>query len=301
MKWPGTFLVVAAILGCGKPEPARAPEPPPPVTVLVGLIPERNIFKQFERYEPLAAYLSARTGVHVKLKVLAHYGNVLDNFESLNLDGAFFGSFGYSLAHARLGVEVLARPELSDGTSTYRGVIFVRKDSGIRTVAQMKGKRLALVARATFAGYLFPLVHFHDAGVTDSETHFKEVYFAGSHDGAVRDVFNGNADVGATKNTVLRELAAVDPRIGKELMILAQSLDVPENGLALKKTIAPSVKKKLLLALTTMHEDPEGAKVLKQFGASRFIVTTDDDYRPLFTYGEKTGLNLGTCCFKSQR
>jgi len=305
MKCPRAAMiaVVAFVFGfgCGKRENGSSPAPPPRDTLLIGLIPERNIFKQFERYEPLAKYLSARTGVDVKLKVLAHYGNVIDNFESLKLDGAFFGSLGYSLAHARLGVEVLARPESPDGTSTYRGVIFVRKDSGIGTVEQMKGKRLALVARATMAGCLFPLVHLHDAGVRKPEAHFKEIYFAGSHDGAIRDVLEKKADVGASKNTVFNESAALDPRVRRELKILAESVDVPENGLALRRTIDPAVKRRLADALISMHEDPEGVSVLKAFGARRFIPTTEADYRPVLTYSASIGIDPATHVFANDR
>jgi phosphonate transport system substrate-binding protein len=296
------FLSLAAVLGCTRPEPdPKTPPAAEKVTVLIGLIPERNIFKQLERYEPVAEYLSAKTGVDVKLKVLAHYGNVIENFESLKLDGAFFGSLTYSLAHARLGVEVLARPESIDGTSTYRGDIIVRRDSGISTPRDMKGKRLALVAQATFAGYLFPLVHLERSGIHDAKAHFREVYFAGSHEGAIRDVLERNADVGATKNTVLKDLAAADPRIAHELKVLAESVDVPENGLAVRRTMDAALKKKLLDALTSMHEDLEGAKVLNAFGARRFIRTVEADYQPVVSNAEAIGLDLATCCLPEHR
>lgn len=300
MRWPRilpSLLVVATLGGCDRGGQTPAPSASPRETLLIGLIPERNIFKQFERYEPLAAYLSSRTGVEVKLKALAHYGNVIENFESLKLDGAFFGSFGYSLAHARLGVEVLARPEALDGASMYRGVMFVRKDSGITSVAAMKGKRLALVARATAAGCLFPLVHLHNAGVDKPEAYFSEVYYAGSHDGTIRDVLEGKADVGASKNSVFQELAAADPRIRRELRIVAESVDVPENALAVRRTIDPAVKEKVLDALITMHEVAEGKKVLERFGARRFVRTTDADYGPVLRYSASIGIDLATYDF----
>jgi phosphonate transport system substrate-binding protein len=119
----------------------QRPEKP----LLIGLIPEQNIFKQVERYEPIANYLSKKCGIKIKLKVLTRYGNIVGNFVSLGMDGAFFGSFTYTLAHIKLGVEVLARPEGLDGRSTYHGLLFVRKDSGIRTIREMKGRRFAFV------------------------------------------------------------------------------------------------------------------------------------------------------------
>ncbi len=209
-------LCAAVAAGCGKQESPAPVQKPPEPELLIGLIPERNIFKQMERYEPLADYLSKKVGVRIKLKVLTLYGNVIDNFEAGKLDGAFFGSFTYSLAHARLGVNVLARPEEPDGTSMYRGYIFARKDSRIRTVRQMKGKRLALVARATTAGYLFPSIFLGRAGVRTPETFFREIYYAGTHEGTIDDVLDRKADVGVSKNTVYNRFAAENPRITRD-------------------------------------------------------------------------------------
>ncbi|MBI5342474.1 MAG: phosphate/phosphite/phosphonate ABC transporter substrate-binding protein [Deltaproteobacteria bacterium] len=293
-------LLAAFLTGCGKHESQAPAKAPPETTLLIGLIPEQNIFKQIERYEPLADYLSSKAEVRIKLKVLTYYGNVIDNFESLKLDGAFFGSFGYPLAKAKLGVEVLARPEDPDGTSTYHGVIIARKDSGIRTVRHMKGKRLALVARATTAGYLFPLIYMNRADVRDIDAYFSDVHFTGTHEGSIRDVLEKKAEVGAAKNTVFRRLAAEDPRIERELVILGKSADVPENGLALRKSLDDAVKRKISEALISMHDDPEGAKVLKAFGARRFIRTTDADYGPVLAYTRELGIDLATYRFSNE-
>jgi phosphonate transport system substrate-binding protein len=158
--------------------------------LLIGLIPEQNIFKQIERYAPLAEYLSKKVGVKVRLKTLTRYGNIIDNFASSSLDAAFFGSFTYALAHMKLGVEVLARPEALDGSSTYHGLVFVRKNSGIRNVKSMKDKRMAFVDKATTAGFLFPLAYLMRNGVSDYKAYFKETYFTGTHEAAVDDVLN---------------------------------------------------------------------------------------------------------------
>jgi len=295
-----SFFCAVLLIGCGTPETPAPRHPPPEKTLLIGLTPEHNIFRQVRRYEPLADYLSKKTGIRVDLKVLTYRGNVIDNFQSLKLDGAFFGSFGYSLAHAKLGVVVLARPEGSDGTSSYHGVIFVRKDGGIRTVRQMKGKRLALVARATTAGYLFPSVFLGRAGVRNPETFFKEVYYAGTHEGPIDDVLDRKADVGVSKNTVYNRFAAENPRIDRDLVILGKSDDVPENALALRQGIEDSVKRKLVDALIAMHTDPEGVKVLKAFGAGRFIGTTDADYMPVMTYTRELGIDLADFKFPAE-
>jgi phosphonate transport system substrate-binding protein len=210
------------------------------------------------------------------------------------MDGAFFGSFVYTLAHEKLGVEVLARPVALDNTSTYHGLIFVRKDSGIKSVGGMKGKRFAFVGKSTFAGYLFPIESFRHHGISNSKEYLKESYFTGTHRDTIYDVLEKKADIGAAKNTVFDRLAKVDPRIKDELVVLERSPDVPENAIALREDIGESFRNSLMKALLNMHLDPEGKKVLEQFGAQRFIETRNEDYDIVRNYAAHMHLNLET-------
>ncbi len=281
------YMCIFIISGCTEAErtsKGEAEEPARGITITIGLIPERNIFDQFDRYEPLAQYLSEKAGIDIKLKVLTRYGNIIDNFRSSELDGAFFGSFTYALAHSMLGVEVLARPLLTNGKSTYSGLIFARKGSGVKTVNDFEGMTFAFVDKATTAGYLAPLAYFKKMGIRDYKSYFKETYFAGTHQDAIYDVLNKKADIGAAKNTVYERLASVDEKIQKELFILEESLGVPTNGLAVKKDLAATVKTRLKKALLNMHNEPDGRKVLKNFGALKFIETVHEDYGNIYNY-----------------
>jgi phosphonate transport system substrate-binding protein len=291
------FLVGCAAKESAPPAPKKQLESE---VLIIGLIPEENIFDQRERYKPLAEYISSKTGYTIKLVVLPEYGNIIDNFVSKNMDGAFFGSFTYALAHEKLGVEVLARPENLKGVSTYHGLIFVRKDSGIRSIKDMKGKRFVFVDKATTAGYLLPLDYFQQNNITDYKTYFGETYFTGTHDDAIYDVLDGKADIGAAKNTIYERLEEADPRVKEKLLILKESPDVPENALGLRKNIDKAVKKKLKEVLLTMDSDPAGKDVLKQFGARRFIETTDDDYQPVIKYCKHIHLDLSKYAYMNE-
>ena len=276
------------------PPPERAPAGSAPArTLVIGLIPEQNIFRQIERYEPLARYLSRKTGVKVQLHVFPRYGNIIDSFTATGMDGAFFGSFTYCLAHRRLGVEVLARPENADGRSTYHGMILVRKDSGIRSAEDMRGRRFAFVDKATAAGYLLPLVYFREQRI-DYRKFFKETYFAGTHEDVIHDILNRKADAGAVKNTIVARLAASDARIASDLVMLASSPEFPENAFAVRKGLDASLKEALRDALLSMHADREGKTVLQAFGARRFLKTDDADYRTVYDYARSAGLDVAT-------
>jgi len=268
--------------------------------LLIGLIPEQNVFRQRERYTVLRNYLSAKLGITVNVTSLSRYGNILDRFNAEKMDGAFFGSFTFALAQSQLGVEAIARPVNLDGTSTYRGYIFVRKDSGIRTASAMKGKRFAFVEKATTAGYLFPLSYFRENGIADPRSYLGESFFTGSHDAAVQAVLNKEADIGAAKNTIYDQMASENPRIEKELVILASSGVVPQNCLAVRKDLDPELKNALKRTLLDMDKDPVGAKALQQFGARGFVETTIQDYEYLYQLTKRVGIDLKTYRYTNQ-
>ncbi len=290
------FLILPLLSGCDdqQKEKETRVEPAAP-RIVIGLLPEQDLFSQKKRYQPLVDYVSRKAGVTIELKILSRYGNIIDNFISEKLDGAFFGSFTGALAIKKMGVVPIARPEWPDGTSTYYGMIFVRKDSGIKNVADMKGKRFAWVDKATTAGWLFPLHFFKTQGIPDPHTSYlKECYFTGTHEDAILDVLNGRADIGAAKDTVFYRLAETDKRVVDELEILAESPRVPANSLAFAAHIPSSLRNTVKKILLGMSDDPEGRALLLEFGARRFIETTEGDYDPVFEYVEHVGIDLNS-------
>lgn len=284
-------LVVALALAPRAARP-QGEEPPRRDRVVIGLIPELNLFKQKARFTLLGEYLSRKIGVPVKFTILSRYGNILDRFEAEGLDGAFFGSFTGALAIERLGVVPLARPVNLDGTSTYHGHLFVRRDGGIRGVAEMRGRRMVFVDRATTAGYVFPLAWLRERGIPSPAGFFGEAWFSGSHDAAITAVLDGKADVGAAKHSVLDRVRREDPRVDRELAILASSPTVPSNGLCVRGELEADLREALRRALLDLDGDPEGARVLAQFGALRFIETTAADYAPVLELARKAGIDM---------
>lgn len=262
------------------------------VELTIGLIPEQNVFKQVERYQPIGEYIEKKTGMNIKFTILSRYGNIIESFKKEKMDGAFWGSFTGALAIGQLNIEHIVRPLWHDGTSAYHGFIFVRKDSGISNVADMRGKSIVFVERATTAGYLFPMAYFKEHNVKNIDTYFKEYYFAGSHDAAIQAVVEKEADIGCAKNTIYKLLAEKDPRIKNKLIVLARSPNVPSNGLGIRHDLDPAIKKKLMDVFLGMDNDPEGKAVLKKFGAQRFIATSKHDYNSVFDLAKKAGIDI---------
>ena len=156
----------------------------------------------------------------------------------------------------------------------------------------MRGKSLALVEKATTAGYIFPLAWLKHQGVDNLNTYFSRYFFTGSHDGAVDAVLNGRADIGAAKNTVYEHMQQTNPRIASELVVLANSPRVPSNGLCVSNMLKEPLKEQLKSLLLNLHMDPEGLEVLKQLGAKRFVETSREDYQPVLDMTLEAGINL---------
>lgn len=293
----GTFILLLAawgIISCSRQEEAKAPRQEfGQQELLIGLIPGQNIFEQRTRYQHLGTYLSKKLGISIVFTTLITYEDLIDRFVSEKMDSAFFGSLAYAIARSKMEVEPIARPVNLDGTSTYRGYIFVRKESGIRNAADMKGRRFAFVDHATTAGYVFPRAYFRANNVVDMKTYLSEIIFTGSHEAAVYAVLKGEADIGAAENTIYDKLAAENPHIEKELVIIAASGAFPRNCLAVRSDMDLALKKALKQTLLDMHRDPKGARVLELFGARGFIETVHRDYAQVYSLAKEAGLDIG--------
>lgn len=262
--------------------------------ILIGISPEENIFKQFERHKYLADYLSKKLGIKVKLTILSKYGDIIDNFVARRMDGAFFEVFTSVLAMEKLGVEPIARYVNLDGSSTIKSYIFVRKDSGIRTAKDMKGKRIAFVDKATVTGYLFAITFLKDNGINEIERYFKEYYFTGSHDSAVYAVFDRRADIGTAKSKVYEKIIAKDPIIKDELRIISESREFPEITLCIRKDLPVEIKTKIKDLLLNIDKEPLGKEVISKMEIKGFVATGITDFKPFFDLANKAGIDIRT-------
>ena len=266
----------------------------------IGLIPEMNVFEQMDRFRPLAEYLSERIGRPVKLTMLSRYGNIVERIENKDVDAAFLGSFTGALASAQLGMIPIARPINLDGSSTYWGYLFVRKDSGIEEVEQMRGRRLALVERATTAGFVFPVAYFKQQGVDVEDDFFSDVQFWGSHDACIQAVLEGRADIGGAKNTVWEHLGQEDRRIEEDLKILAMSPKVPSNGLLVSPDIDAEIRERIKTVLLGLEDDPAGESVLEQLRFEGFVPTDRQSYDSVFELAGEAGIDVNSYSYQNE-
>ena len=267
-------------------------------TLRLVLVPEKNIFEQRKRYKYITDYLSTKMDMNFIVEIMANYGDISEAFIEGKADAGFFGSFSYVLTHSKAGIEPLVRPVWPNNNSTYRGYVFVRKDSNIQTVKDMKNKSLVLVDKATTAGYIFQLFYFKYYGINNIEDYFSRISFASSHDAAAWAVYAGEADIGGAKNHIFNGLMEEYPDFKEQMVVLFESPEVPSNGLAVRKDLNPAIKLRIKTLLLSLHESPEGQETLKNFGAIKFIATSNDDYVVVYNMVKQLGIDLQEYSYK---
>src|SRR3989442_7368914 len=131
-------------------------------------------------FEPLMTYLSDALGEKVTLYIAKDYGDLRTQMENGSVDIGSFSPFAYVDAAKGGKIRIIAQ-SIIEGSATYRGLIVTRKDSGLKTIADLKGKRFAFVDPKSASGYVYPRAMLIEKGI-NPETFFKETIFAGSHE-----------------------------------------------------------------------------------------------------------------------
>lgn len=265
------------------PSDASAIRARPPMNgplLRLGIVPERDIFGQRQRYRALAEYLSQRLGRQVELLTVRTYQDVIEDFREKKVEAAFLGSLVAVLAVDQLDAQVLLKTELPGGISSYRGVIIVPEDSPLQSMEDLRGRRIAMV-RTTLAGHLFPMAEFSKRGWLDDPSAAPTPLWLGTHDEVIGAVRAGQADAGAVKDLRLHELEKVQqPKL--RLRRLAISPAVPENALVVRRDVVDPLGRELAAELMKMDSMPQGRAVLEQFGAERFVPCSLEEYSAIY-------------------
>jgi phosphonate transport system substrate-binding protein len=141
--------------------------------------------------EVMADALNEATGLNFEVSVPTSYAATIEEMCASPTDTmAFIPAFGYVLANDLCGVDV-AFKAVRRGWGVYWTMYVVSRDSDIQSLEDLEGKKWAYPDAGSTSGYLVPLVQLKEAGVTPGDT-----LEAGDHPGAVRAVYNGEADFG---------------------------------------------------------------------------------------------------------
>lgn len=200
-------LIAAAALA---PLAARAETMPAPgrrawaaqIPVLrVGQVGGENDSDRLARYTDYVKLLHDVFAVPVKLYQAADYSGVIQAFAAGQIEMAGMGASGYAAAFTETNgnVEPLVVGLEQDGSDSYVAVMVVRADSGITSLADMKGRSLAWADPNSTSGYLIPRFELRRAGIDpESGRYFSRTGFGGGHEQAVVAMLQRQYDAAVT-------------------------------------------------------------------------------------------------------
>lgn len=187
----GLVLAAASTQGCAQDWKAKYPE------LTFGVIPAENASGTVDRYSLLTEYLTKELGVPVKLRVANDYAAVIEGQRAGNIHIAFYGPASFSRAVITgVKTEPLAVQKHSNGATGYYSVVYVLADSPYKSIADLKGKAIALVDPNSTSGNQAPRFFLQRAGYP-VEGFFGKNFFAGSHENAVLALAQGTAAAAA--------------------------------------------------------------------------------------------------------
>jgi phosphate/phosphite/phosphonate ABC transporter binding protein len=232
------------------------------------LSPERSSLV----YAHLGSYLSSRMGRPVEIVRRRTYEEVNELFRTGSVDAGLVCSGAFALGQVQFGLEALVIPVV-DGSTTYRSNVIVRRDSGVESFDDLRGLVFAFSDPLSNSGYRYVAARLHDQGTTPAEF-FSRFLFTYSHDNTIEAVLDGIVQAGSVDSLVWDDLVRSTVAVQRELRVIERSPEFPINPVAVSAGVDPLIRQQLHGILLGMHEDPEGAKILDEMGASRFIDPT---------------------------
>ena len=188
---------LALALSCGTAARAESLE-----TFRVGILGGENEADSLRNYQCIADKLPAAIGVkEVKLFPATDYDGVIQGLLGGTLDYAELGASGYAKIYleSATAVEPILTTVQTDGSTGYYSIMVARKDSGIKTLADMKGKKLGFADPDSTSGYLIPVTSLpKDLSNVAVKDFFGETGFGGGHENLVLAVKDGKFDAGTT-------------------------------------------------------------------------------------------------------
>lgn len=306
-------VLSVAVVGCGgtkettQTQPAaQAPATPEIKKIVIGFVPSQDAAGISDKVKPMSDFLAKELGMEVDTFVGTNFVAVVEGMGSNKVDVGFLNPLSYVMASNDYGSSVILK-SVRKGADTYRAQLTVRKDSGIpacdtakdatckATFDALKGKKLAFVDAASTSGYLFPASFMKGLGIDYKEgAFFSKVAMAGSHDNAIKAVYNKEADASWTFEDARDNLVKAGLTDAKDVLIQAAfTTPIPNDTVSVRKGLPADLVAKIKAALIKYAGTEDGKKVLQSlYTIDGFKDGSDADYKVVKDMAANMGLDV---------
>ena len=229
-------------------------------------------------YTTLISIVEGLTGFEINTVKVTDYNAAVEAMRAGRADIAWYGGKTYIKAVEIADAEAFAagvRP--GEKNANYFAYFVVKQDSKIKKFSDIKGKVLSLNTIGSTSGDLIPQVELTKINLsTTNKDHFKNVFYAGSHDACLLAVLNNQSDVCGMSSRNFEARLADNTFKMEQVRIIHKSDPVPPPPLAYSKKIPLVDRKKIKKAVLEAHKHGEiggyGGKM------SHYISVKDADY-----------------------
>lgn len=271
------------LIGCGKSdETAYNPQyadtqaaAPARSQYVFGVHPLHNPARLFEVYGPIVDLLNQRIPeAHFTLEASRNYEEYDKKLYARHFDLALPNPY-QTVNALKHGYRVFGK--MGDDQQ-FRGIFLVRKDGGIRNIADLRGKAVSFPAKTALAATMMPQQYLHDHGLPIDSY---ESRYVGSQESSIMNVYLGNTAAGATWPPPWIAFQKDHPEEASELTLQWQTDQLPNNGLVVRDDFPPALLEKVAQVLFTLQNSPVGREILARIPLSRFEPGTAATYDPV--------------------
>lgn len=280
-------LLVASLPGCSPEEkplpvsldkrqtvPTEQTDSRAELTVCVGamITPQEG----YGYYRELLDYLETRLNVTIHPLDPGNYAETNKLLQSGKADFAFVCGGPYVSGHDEFGLTLLVAPVVK-GEAVYYSYLIVPADSPARSLADLRGKNFAFTDPQSNSGKLVPTAMLARLGETP-EQFFRSTSFTYGHDRSIRAVAEHLVDGAAVDSLIWEYAAKLHPELTAKTRIIARSDPYGIPPVVVAPHLDAGRRDQLRQALLGMHENAEGAKILKGMNIDRFALIDDSAY-----------------------
>jgi phosphonate transport system substrate-binding protein len=288
------FLVLIASVGFlfaagAKEAPKLGSEENP---IIWAFVPSGDTQKIVAGGNAVADLLHQKTGLYFKVLVTTSYAGVIEALSANppKAEMASLATFAYILAADR-GVAQVALVSVRFGTPYYNGQIIANVNSGIKTLADLKGKTFARPDPESTSGWIIPMLEMRAAGI-NPDTDLKVVN-AGSHPAVVTAVYKGDVDAGATFVDARQNIQKDYPDVNDKVKVINVSVDIPNDGVQFQTSVPQDLRDTITNALLEISKTKEGKDALQQAYSWTGLEKHDDSfYDPFRQVLQASGMKI---------
>jgi phosphonate transport system substrate-binding protein len=255
----------------------------------VTTIPEEAATEQVRKFTPIANYLEKKLGMKVEFTPVSDYPAAVEALVNKKVDLVWFGGFTHVQAQLRSGGKIVPIAQREEDTR-FQSVFIAKTDSGIKTLADMKGKEVSFGSASSTSGHLMPRSFLLEAKI-DPDKDFKRVAYSGAHDATIASVVSGRVAAAALDITVWRKFVAENKVDTKAVNVFYTTPPYFNYNWSVHADMPVAMRERVTKALLELDPaTPEGKEILSLNRATRYVPTKSENYKGLETAARSAGL-----------